>query len=466
MTTVSNQTSEGLAVALAARVGGEVYAPGDPGYDEARAGFNLVVDQHPAVIVVPRSADDVAEAVRFARGAGLGVSVKATGHGTVRPADGALMIVTREMRGVEVDPGARTAWVEAGTRWGAVLAKAQEHGLAPLLGSSPGVGAVGYTLGGGLGWLARQYGLAADSVRRFEVVTANGERLTASADENPALFWGLKGGGGSLAIVTGMEIELFPVDTVYAGNLFYPAEDAPEVFRRYREWIADAPDALSSGVVLMNFPPVPQVPEPLRGQSFVIVRGCYCGSLEEGQALVDEWRAWKAPAMDLFGPMPFAESAAISSDPEEPMPSYSSGGWLADLSDEVIDAVIAHAAPGSPLVMVELRHIGGAVSRPGPDAAAYSHRDAELILHGVGMTPTPEAYHAAARHVAGLMQALGGHTAGVYPNFLEGEEAQARIREGYSEEAYRRLAALKARYDPENVLSYSFNVQPAAEAAG
>ena len=203
-------------------VDSRVIVPGDEHYDAARQGWNLAVDQYPAMIVEARTAEDVAEALRFAQSQGLDVAVTATGHGVIRKADHSLLIDTSKMAAVEVDAAARTAWVGAGTKWGAVLEAAQAAGLAPLLGSSPDVGAIGYTLGGGMGWLVRKYGLSADSVNYFEVVTVNGERVRASATENADLFWGLRGGGGNFGVVTGMEIRLYPVTTVYGGNLFYP----------------------------------------------------------------------------------------------------------------------------------------------------------------------------------------------------------------------------------------------------
>ena len=307
-------------LALRNQVQGAVITPDDPRYDELRLAWNRSVVQYPAVIVQAECAADVAEAVRFAQQAGLGVAVQATGHGNVRPANGALLILTAGLNGVQVDDVARTAWVEAGVKWGAVLEKAQAVGLAPLLGSSPDVGAIGYTLGGGMGWLARKYGLSADHVLRFEVVTADGQLRYASASENSDLFWGLRGGGGSLGIVTGMEIELFPVTTVYGGNLFYPFEMAREVFVHYREWVATAPEELTSSIVIMNFPPIPAIPEPLRGQTFVMVRGCYSGPVAEGERLLEHWRTWRTPFIDDFKTMPFSAVATISNDPVDPMP--------------------------------------------------------------------------------------------------------------------------------------------------
>lgn len=451
---------------LRAAVRGAVLTPGDGRYDVARRGWNLRFDARPAVVVEAVSADDVVAAVDFARRAGMPLAVQATGHGTVRPADGALLLRTGGLDGVAVDPITGTARIEAGATWGAVLAAAQAHGLAPLLGSSPTVGAVGYTLGGGLGWLARKHGLSADAVVRFEVVTADGVRRHVSESEHPDLFWGLRGGGGTLAVVTAMTVRLFPVTDVFAGNLYYPAEHAREVFGRWRAWVGDAPDELTSSVLVMNYPPVPGVPEPLRGRSFAIVRGCWCGDLDDGAGLLRFWRDWRTPVLDHFGPMPFREAARISNDPVDPMPGFSSGAWLRALDDAAIDAIVAHALPHggpTPLVFAEVRHVGGAVARVASEATAYGNRDAELVLSLVGVAPTAEA-HAQGVALVGRLRAALAHAlhGGVYLNFLEDAESRARVRDGLATGAFERLAWLKARYDGDNLLRHAFDVAPAA----
>jgi hypothetical protein len=311
---------------LRAAVTGDVLEPGDAGYDEACSAWNTAYRHRPAVVVVAATTSDVVEAVRFAAATGLGLGVQATGHGVARTADGGVLLRTERLDGVLVDPVNRTALVKAGATWAPVLAAAQLHGLAPLLGSSPGVGAVGYTLGGGLGWLARKHGAAADSVRAFEVVTAAGKLVRASADEHQELFWALRGGGGgSLGIVTAMEIELFPVTTVYGGNMLYPAEAAREVIERFVAWVADAPDELTSEVVLMNFPPLPEVPEPIRGRSFTILRGCWSGPLAEGHALLDGWREAMPPLMDMWSDMSFATWRRSATTPSTPCPPGAPG---------------------------------------------------------------------------------------------------------------------------------------------
>lgn len=455
----------GRAVAdLRSRLTGGVEVPGDPGYDAARAAWNLVVDQLPAVVVRPRTTADVVEAVRFAARAGLGIAVQATGHGVGRPADGAMLIVTSEMTDVRIDACTRTARIEAGAKWSHVLGRAQSIGLAPLLGSTPEVGAIGYTLGGGFGWLARKYGLAADHVRRFEVVTADGRVLEVSRAEHAELFWALCGGGpGELVIVTAMEIGLVPVSQVYGGNLYYPASDAVEVLVRYRHWAAKAPDELTSSVALINFPPIDDVPEPLRGRSFVLVRGAYTGAMADGAALVDEWRQWKAPELDMWGPMPFSEVAGISMDPVDPLSAQVSTEWLDSIGDGAIEVLVEHAFSPQPLLLfVELRHGGGQVRRGARGNVAAKGRVGEFLLQATSVIPVPEL----AALVAGAHQALRSAlapfvTGAAYVNFLEGADQRTRTAQAFSPEAYAELCKVKAQVDPGNALDYSLAVLPA-----
>jgi FAD/FMN-containing dehydrogenase len=451
---------------LQSKITGQVIMRDEPAYNEARRAWDLTVQQWPTAIIVVKDAVDIVEALRFAKREGLAVAVQSTGHGIVRPANDSLLILTSEMKEIRVDAEAHTAWVGAGAKWGMVLEVTQPFGLAPLLGSSPDVGVVGYTLGGGLGWLGRKYGLAADNVRSFDVVTADGRLLRASESENSDLFWGLRGGGGGLGIVTQMEINLFPVTTVYGGNLFYPIELAKEVFVRYRDWVASAPDELTSSVLIMNFPPIPEIPAFLRGQSFAMVRGCYCGPVDQGEALVQSWRRWRAPVVDDFKVMSFADVATISNDPVEPVPGVSTGAWLRELGDEAIDLVIRYALGNhnnsSPIGIAEVRHAGGAIARIKADHNAYGNRDASLLLQLLGMAPTPEAYRHWQHYTDELKQRLQPYlTGGVYLNFLSGEESQALVEKGYSPESFRRLTTLKAAYDPENRLRHGFNIPPA-----
>ncbi|MBL8148209.1 MAG: FAD-binding oxidoreductase [Anaerolineae bacterium] len=445
-----------------------VAVPGDAPFDALRTAWNLCVQQRPAFIALPSTSEEVAECVRFARQHGLGVAVQATGHGVGRPADDALLILTRNLNGVTVDATAQTAHIEAGVRWGSVLKAAQQHRLAPLLGSSMGVGAVGYTLGGGMGWLARKYGLACDHVLRFEAVNAQGEIVTASADEHADLFWALRGGGGAnYALVTAMDIRLFPVTEVYGGSLLYPAEMAKAVFQQFREWAATLPDEMTASVLIMHYPDSLELPDMVRGRACAVVRGCFTGEPSEGQALIDEWRSWQTPEFDLFGAMPFMGAAAISHDPPGPLAGHSNGGFLTDLSDETIDIILAHSLPQDgppPLVKAEVHLQGGAIARVPRDAMAVSHRDQPLLLSLIYSTPTDDTYEAAVQHSADFLTALSPHSSGAaYANFLSGEEQIARVNGLFEPEKYARLQAVKAAYDPDNVFRYGFGVpgQPA-----
>ncbi len=451
---------------LRGRIRGSVLLPEETGYEDARLAWELSVDQHPAVILLAESTEDIIEAVRFARSASLGIAVQATGHGVVRSADGSMLILTKRMDRVQVDLASNSAAIEAGVLWGSVLAKSQPVGLAPLLGSSPGVGAIGYTLGGGLGWLGRKYGLASDSVIDFEVVTADGQKRRASMTESPDLFWGLRGGGGSLGIVTQMRIKLYPVTTVYGGNLYYRVEDAKAVITRYREWINSAPAELTSAVVLMNFPPLPELPEALRGRSAVMVRGCYCGNLSRGETLINEWRSWRTPFLDDFKVMPFTKVGSISDEPIGPVANHRSSAWLKDLRDETIEAILHYLISGygsSPLAAIEIRHAGGAIADPARDTAAYSHRQETMLLQMIGMVPTVETSHLVKEHMSAFKDAIRPSLSGrVFMNFLEGAESQERVRDGFSPKAFHRLSQLKAKYDPENRLRFSFQIPPLA----
>jgi FAD/FMN-containing dehydrogenase len=455
---------EEAAEQLQDRILGRVFLPGQPGYDTARKAWNLTVDQHPAAILVATSPWDVVEAMHFARETHLGIAVQSTGHGVARPADGALLIITSELTYVQIDAETQTAWVEAGALWHMVLEKAQAVGLAPLLGSSSYVGVVGYTLGGGMGWLARKYGLAADSVRYFEVVTADGQRRRVSPTENSELFWGLRGGGGSFGVITGMEIQLYPITTVYGGNLFYPVEAAKGAFQFFRDWTADAPEELTSSISIMNMPPLPQIPAFMRGKTVIVVRAVHAGDVEAGEALVQKWLDWMPPMANTFRAMPFSEIDSVSNDPKDPSSGHSSGAWLRDLSDEAIDVIVARSVSmngSSPLVMTEIRHAGGAISKINVESAAFGNRDATLLMHMVAITPSMEALEYARQYIDQFQIELAPHLTGsVYINFLEGKEARERTRDAYRPEAYRRLKVLKAEYDPDNRFRYSFDIPP------
>ena len=341
----------------------------------------LSIDQHPALILLPENAEDVAAGIRFAREANLGVAVQVTGHGVKIAADADLLIVTSQMNKVEVDAEARRARVESGVIWQQVIEAASGYGLAPLLGSSPHVGVVGYTIGGGIGWLARKYGLAADSVRSIDLVTGDGVLRHASASENSDLFWGVRGGGGNFGVITGIEFDLYPVATIYGGTLVYAGELASEALRYFRDWVKTVPDELTSSLTVLKYPSVPQLPEALRGQIQVFVRAVYVGDAAEGAAYIQKWLDWHAPISNAFHEMPFSEIGTVSNDPEKPTAGYGSNEMFDDLSDEAIEIIVRRATDSaSPLAANELRHAGGAIARVDADANAIGNRDAQFYF--------------------------------------------------------------------------------------
>ena len=449
---------------FASRLPGKVYRPNDSEYETARKAWNLAVDQRPEIIVFPESAQDVVEAVSFARSSKLPIAVQCTGHGVKRAADGGMLINTSRLQELRINPESQTARLGAGVKWGPVLEQAQQHGLAPLLGSSPDVGAVGYTLGGGMGWLARKYGMSADSLLRLDVVTLDGVLRTVDAEHDAGLFWALRGGGGSFGVVTSMEIRLYPVTTVYAGNLYYPADRAREIFQRFREWSATAPDELTASIVLMNYPPFPELPPFLSGKSFVIVRGCYCGPIEEGERLMQSWRAWQTPVIDDFKTISFREAASISQDPVDPAPFAITGAWLNDLSDEAARTLIAHTLPHGgppPLVFSEVRLAGGAIAKVDPNTNAYSHRDGRFAWMSVGIPMNPDMARVIKEHFERMHVALDKELSGrVYVNFVDGEEARQKTRASFGEANFRRLQAIKAEFDPEDRLRFALDIPP------
>lgn len=443
---------------LRRQVQGSVLVPGDPDFEARCLAWNRIESHTPAVVVVAATADDVVAAVRHATEAGLGLGVQNTGHGFVVPVDGVLVDLS-QLTGVRIDPDSRTAWVSGGCTWAPVLAAAQEHGLAPLLGSSSGVGAVGYTLGGGLGWLARRFGAACDAVRRYEVATPDGRLVQASEDSEPELFRALRGGGGgAFGVVTGMEIELFPVTTVYAGDLLYPAEDAAAVLDAWAAWVADVPEALTSAVVLMNYPPLEDVPEAIRGRSFAIVRGCWSGDLDEGRRLLDAWRSTMPPVVDLWEEMAFAECDRISKDPVDPMPAVTSGGWLRGV-DASTAATLVEATFGSdgppPFVFSDIRHLGGAVARGDRDATVLGHRDQPFLFHVVG-APVHHTVAELADRQAGLKAELARRTVagGTYLNFVSHDERRRTCSDAVDPRHRAGVTDVQRRMDPDGMLRY------------
>jgi FAD/FMN-containing dehydrogenase len=432
------------------RTPGTVVLPGEEKWDEARLAWNLAVDQQPAAVAVPRSTDDVAEVVRWAAGEGLRVTAQGTGHNAASLGDlsDTVLVKMHELSDVTVDPAARTARAEAGAIWIQIVEAAAGHGLAALAGSSPDVGVVGYTLGGGLSFLARKHGLMTNHVTAIEVVTADGELRRVDRENDPDLFWALRGGGGSFGIVTAVEIGLLPIESVYAGHLWFPVERAAEVLRAWRDWTETVPEEVTSIGRILQFPPIPEIPEPMRGNSFAVVQAIYCGDdLAEMDALLEPLRALR-PAMDTFRVMTMPELSHLHMDPEHPVPGAGDGGTLDRVTDEAIDAIV-EGVVGKPVLSLEVRHYGGAVARPRPEHGAVSAFAAPYIMFAVGIAPTPEAKAAVHATVAGLMSALepwqADHT---YLNFAESRRDPRTL---WPETVHARLKRIKATVDPEDL---------------
>ena len=433
------------------RIAGDVVAPEDEHWDSARRAWNLAVDQRPAAVALPESAEDVVEVVRFAGRHGFRVAPQGTGHNAAAlggALEDTVLVKTERMRGVTIDTKARRARAEAGVIWIEVVQAAAKHGLAALAGSSPDVGVIGYTLGGGLSWLARKHGIGANQVTAVEIVTADGRLVRADRDTDPDLFWAVRGGGGAFGVVTAIEFNLFRITEVYAGILWFPVERSTEVLKAWRAWTSELPDEMTSVGRILQFPPIPEIPEPVRGQSFVVVEAIYLGNEADGAALLEPLRAL-GPVMDTVATMPISGLSRLHMDPEEPVPGVGDGGMLTDVDGDLIDAVVEKTV-GSPLLSVELRHLGGAVARAKPEHGAVASFSAPYLMFAVGFTPSPEAAEAVDGAVHAIRAALAPWQAEhTYMNFAE---TRREAKSLFSEQAYHRLRRVKAAYDPENVI--------------
>src|SRR4051812_1645682 len=364
--------------------GGAVALPGDDGYDAARSGFNLSLDQRPAAVVYPADASEVAEVVRAARRLGLRVAGQSTGHnaGPLGDLSGTILVKTSGMGGVAIDASSRIARVGAGVVWEDVVDAAAPHGLCALHGSSPTVGVAGYSLGGGMGWLARSHGLQTNSLTAVELITPDGELVRTDAEHDPELFWALRGGGGNFGIVTALEFRLYELTEVYAGFMVWDWSEAARVLPVYAAWAADAPDHVTTSFRIMQLPPLPEIPEPIRGRSIVIIDGAVQGD----PAVLEPLRAL-GPEIDTFATIPAPALVRLHQDPEEPMPYRSDTALIESLPAAGVEALLQMAGPksGSPLAIVELRQMGGALARRASGHGAVGGIDAQFVLFLCGM---------------------------------------------------------------------------------
>lgn len=425
----------------------------DETYDAERSGYNRSVEHRPAVVVPARSTDDVLAAVRHARERGLGVAVLATGHGPSRSADGQVLVNTSRLDDVEIDPVTRTARVGAGVRGGTLVAAAAQHGLAPVNGSSPEVGVVAYHLGGGLGVLGRRFGWAVDHVRAIELVTAGGELRRVTAEGEPELFWGLRGGGrGTLGVVTALEIDLHPVDRIYGGGMHFAADRARDALLAWADWSRDLPEAMGTSVLLVHLPDLPFLPEELRGHYVVHVRFAWAGPIEEGERLVQVFRDL-GPVTDSVVEMPYADVGTIHAEPTAPVAFHARNAVLGSFGAEAVDVLLSHAGPDAGAgYLVEVRLLGGALGRPGAVPSALGRRDGQVVLYAGGAAEAEQATELLMALDRLLADMSPWGTGGVCVNFLSGPDVTAaELASGYLPGDIERLDALKATLDPDDL---------------
>src|SRR6266498_5985096 len=466
MTTI--QTEPGLDDAafneLAASFRGPLVRPSDPTYDWDRNIWNGSIDRHPALIARCAGVADVMAAVRFARRTGLRVAVRGGGHSFPGQStcDGGIVIDLSLMRGIRVDPEARTARAQPGVLLGELDHETQAFGLAVPAGIVTHTGLAGLTLGGGIGWLMRKYGLTVDQLLSVDLITADAEFVKASESENPDLFWGVRGAGGNFGIVTEFEFRLNPVGPiVLAGPIFWPMEASPTVLRFYRDWITDVPEELTTIVVHRMMPPRPVIPPDLHGKPVVTVICCYAGPVEEGEKVIRPMKEFGSPILDLCTPKPFTAHQAMFD------PSFPQGWWyyfrscdIAELGDEVIDIIAERATQmTSPLTAFPIFQLGGAISHVGENETAFNGRGSGHTININATTATREGFDEEREWSKGLWSALKPYHTSVYVNFLM-EEGEERIRQAYGTDSYDRLKALKRRYDPDNFFRLNQNIPP------
>ena len=442
---------------------GQVIGPGDPDYDAARKIRAANFDKFPALVARPADEIDVIRAVKFAREHRLAVAVRSGGHSFAgySTVEGGLVIDLSGMKAITIDPERRVARVQPGLTWAEYAAAAHEYGLATSSGDVGSVGVGGLIMGGGIGWMVRKHGLTIDHLLSVDVVTADGRLVTASADEHPDLFWAVRGGGGNAGIATAFELQLHPAGTILGGAVFYAAADGQTVLREYLRYAHAAPDELSTQAMMMYAPPLPFIPQHLHGAPVIALLVAYNGDLAEGERVLAPLRSLANPLLDLIGPMPYpalfeiTKEATIKGRGEELRSTY-----LHAVDDALLDTVLEHFLQAtSPLNLVQWRVLGGAMARVPADATAFAHRDKPYMVTLIANWLDPRDSRPHLAWLERFWAAVRPFGSGVYVNFL-GVEGEARIREAYPPETYRRLAAVKRRYDPTNFFRLNQNVTP------
>ncbi len=438
---------------LAALVAGTVLEPGQPGYDQEVAGFNAAVVHRPQVVVAATSTADVVEAVRFARARGWRVAVHSTGHGAHVAVEAGLLVTTRRLDGVQIDAGLRAATAGAGARWGGVVASAAPHGLAPIAGSSPSVGVVGFLLGGGIGPLVRSHGFGADYLMAATLVTGAGEVVQATADQNLDLLWALRGGKPGLGIVTEVRLRLVELPALYAGSLFFEEAHIEAALRSWIAWTAEAPSQVTTSVAVVRFPAVDLVPPPFRGRRLLTLRFAYPGDATDGARLAAPLRALAPVYLDMLDALPIADVARIFNDPSGPVPAWVSGGMLAKVDQDFATVLVRHVGAGTdgPFLAAEVRHLGEAAARDVPGGSAVGGRSALFTFGLIGTNPTSFATtlpDAEARLVSELGRWLSPEANG---NFAAHPGVRRTVTAIVPAPVRAKLADLRRRHDPDGL---------------
>ena len=446
--------------AFEAGLRGSIILPGSVDYEVARQVKSAQYDRRPALIVRAADARDVARTIELARESGLPLSVRGGAHSLAGfgTNDGGIVLDLGPMKGLLIDPEARTAWAQPGLTAGEYTVAAAAHGLATPFGDTASVGIGGLTLGGGIGWLVRKYGLTIDALLAVEIVTADGRQVTASADSHPDLFWAVRGGGGNFGVVTRFQFRLYPVGEILGGALFMPA--TPEVVRNLVPISLAAPEELTTISFLMHVPPAPFAPAEHVGKLSVAIMFVWCGEPGAGQAALEPFRKVADPLFELAMPMPYPGIYQMLTEAEKRGYGAHRSRFLTALDDDAVDAILASmAAPSSPAAMIQIRALGGAMARVPADATAFAHRDAQVLVLIITPyeDPATEPVHVA--WTRALFDALAPNDAGVYSNFLE-SEGEARVRAAYPRGTFERLAEIKRRYDPANLFRQNQNIRP------